>query len=117
MSTNDPEEDPPESPSDEEILEHVFVKVAKQPKLLGALKAAGVIEIADLFCLSVLQCNQKTKPSLVHVDTAFIRIIRAYNHYRELINDPIDPSDWINLTKQQYDRFRLHDKWAKCPIV
>ena len=52
MSTGDPGDvDPHMAPTDDEILEHVFVTVAKRPRLLTALKAAGVVEMADLFSL------------------------------------------------------------------
>ena len=101
-------------PTDEEILEHVFCKVVRRPKLLDILTANGVLEMLDFLCLSSSECNmmyfpQKGEPMLVD-DIVALEHLRSYYHYRRLQNDAILPGDWIHLTRDQYEQFCAYDK-------
>jgi len=74
----------------------------------------GINDVASLFALSNAQIeeikyDEKGKPLLIVAEANMLKLLSCYRQYRTMLGTPLTMVDWLHVTKQDFDIFKVQN--------
>ena len=103
--------------SGEDIFNHILDHILNRDdssRLKRALLNAGINDVASLFSLSTTQIDEtkydeKVKSHLIVGGANLLKILSCYRRNRAILGQPLTMMDWLHVTKQDFDIFRVEN--------